>query len=220
MSLGASPLLLPPPRSSLIFILPAYPSLWHSHDLPCLTISISRVHLSFLPSSSMAPFRNFLTRRSGVPNGAQTENSNENARPSDSHRSTPLSIKSSDKVSPPEYKLSGMWLSLISIRYTLVIQLYNFRQVRPLNSYPCATVVDDNGSYLPVFLFPYSRVGSTFMAPETKSFNSHHHQRNRVSGAGIQAQPGHQTIIIATSSMRTSPSRYLESHSTPIVGHS
>ena len=51
------------------------------------------IYLSFLSSSSMAPFRNFLARRSGVPNGAQTENSDENARPSDSHRSTPLSIK-------------------------------------------------------------------------------------------------------------------------------
>ena len=72
------------------------------------------IYLSFLSSSSMAPFRNFLARRSGVPNGAQTENSDENARPSDSHRSTPLSIKSSDKVAPPEYKLSGMWLSLFN----------------------------------------------------------------------------------------------------------
>ena len=55
----------------------------------------------------MAPFRNFLARRSGVPNGAQTESSDENDRPSDSHRSTPLSVKS-EKTGPPEYKLSGM----------------------------------------------------------------------------------------------------------------
>ena len=56
----------------------------------------------------MAPFRNFLARRSGVPNGAQTESSDENVRPVDSNRSTPLSVKSGDKTAPPEYKLSGM----------------------------------------------------------------------------------------------------------------
>lgn len=66
-----------------------------------------------------------------MPNGAQTENSDENARPSDSHRSTPLSIKSSDKVAPPEYKLSGMWLSLVSIRYT-VIQLPTSKAAKPI----------------------------------------------------------------------------------------
>ncbi|ODM21860.1 hypothetical protein SI65_02704 [Aspergillus cristatus] len=67
----------------------------------------------------MVPFRNFLARKSGAFNGAQTENNNnENERPStDSQRGTPLSVRtSSDNPEPPEYKLS---------------------------------VVDDNGSYLP-----------------------------------------------------------------------
>jgi len=58
----------------------------------------------------MVPFRNFLARKSGAFNGAQTENNNnENERPStDSQRGTPLSVRtSSDNPEPPEYKLSG-----------------------------------------------------------------------------------------------------------------
>ena len=100
----------------------------------------------------MAPFRNFLARRSGVPNGAKTESSDENVRPAGSNRSTPLSFESGDKTAPPEYKLSGMWLSLI-VQFIMASD-----KVRPLNQTQCATVVDDNGSYLPVFPVPRSRI--------------------------------------------------------------
>lgn len=57
----------------------------------------------------MVPFRNFLARKSGAFNGAQTENNNENEPPStDSQRGTPLGVRtSSDNPDPPEYKLSG-----------------------------------------------------------------------------------------------------------------
>ncbi|PYH88681.1 hypothetical protein BO71DRAFT_403671 [Aspergillus ellipticus CBS 707.79] len=57
----------------------------------------------------MAPFRNFLSRKSAVPNGGEVSaNDNASSRLSlDSHASTPMSIRKSTETSePPEYKLS------------------------------------------------------------------------------------------------------------------
>jgi hypothetical protein len=57
----------------------------------------------------MAPFRNFLSRRSAAPNGGEIENIHEDNRVStESHHSNPLSIRKSYEKEPPEYKLSGM----------------------------------------------------------------------------------------------------------------
>ncbi|KAE8152807.1 hypothetical protein BDV25DRAFT_150413, partial [Aspergillus avenaceus] len=51
----------------------------------------------------MAPFRNFLAKRSAAPNGGEANSNNDTT---DSSRSTPLSIRTSTENEPPEYKLS------------------------------------------------------------------------------------------------------------------
>lgn len=74
----------------------------------------------------MAPFRNFLTKKSTALNGGQTENSDSNRPSMDSHRSTPLSVPNYDD-SPKEYKLSGMRLNA-----ELIVSIFEFQ----LENYP------------------------------------------------------------------------------------
>jgi hypothetical protein len=63
----------------------------------------------FLFISTMAPFRNFLTKRSAGLNGGEAGNgSDSNRASSDSNRPSPLSVKESNDNPPDEYKLSGM----------------------------------------------------------------------------------------------------------------
>lgn len=57
----------------------------------------------------MPPFRNFLTKKSAALNGGEADNGSDNTRLStDSHQSTPLSVRKSTENVPDEYKLSGM----------------------------------------------------------------------------------------------------------------
>ncbi|GAT29340.1 similar to An08g02380 [Aspergillus luchuensis] len=60
----------------------------------------------------MAPFRNFLSRKSTAPNGGEVSaapNDNSASHASlDTHGSSPLNFRKSSENEPPEYKLSGM----------------------------------------------------------------------------------------------------------------
>ncbi|KAL4976789.1 hypothetical protein BDW66DRAFT_134300 [Aspergillus desertorum] len=54
----------------------------------------------------MAPFFNFLGKRSADPSGGEADTQLDARLSEDSHRSTPLSIRKSRETEPPEYKLS------------------------------------------------------------------------------------------------------------------
>lgn len=72
-----------------------------------------RIPIAFLNYSlTMAPFRNFLSRKSAAPSNGEEITTLDNTSTSrlsiDGQRSTPLSFRKSFEKEPPEYKLSGM----------------------------------------------------------------------------------------------------------------
>lgn len=93
---------------------------------------------------TMAPFRNFLSRKSTAPNGgevsaAPTDNSASHAS-LDTQGSSPLNFRKSSENEPPEYKLSGMPPR----------DPFNGSLTYPANSILFPPVVDANGIYHPV----------------------------------------------------------------------
>jgi hypothetical protein len=75
---------------------------------PPLSVHIILPNFGILKLVQMAPFLNFLGKRSAGLSSGEAETQPDTRLSDDSRRSTPLSFRKSQETETPEYKLSGM----------------------------------------------------------------------------------------------------------------